>query len=364
MRIVLACPYAWEAPGGVQIHVAQLAVHLRDRGHEVLVLAPGDRPAVEPWIRIVGRPVRVPYGGSVAPIAPTPTALARVRDAVRRLPSDVVHAHEPLTPSVAMFATLCSPAPVVATFHSGAERSRLFDLAAPALRRVARRISVRIAVSERAAGFAGSRLGGPFRIVPNGADVARFAAAEPADLGPGRILLFVGRLHPRKGFRVAVAAFARLARERSDLRLVVAGHGDEASALDTLDTPLRARVRMLGSVPNEDLPPYHAAADVLLAPSVGGESFGIVLVEAMAAGLPVVASRIPGYDEVVTDGAEGFLVPARDDAAVAAAAGRLLDDPELARRMGAAGRERARRYDWGTVAGELEAIYREVAAAR
>lgn len=362
MRVALACPYAWDAPGGVQVHVRQLASRLRSRGHDVLVLAPGGRPATEAWVRIVGRTIGIPYGDSVAPIAPTPTAARRVSAALRGFRPDVVHAHEPMTPSVSMFATLRSRAPVVATFHSGAERSRLFDLAAPALRRVARRIAVRIAVSERAADFARARLGGGFRIVPNGAEVHRFADAEPADLGPGRSLLFVGRLHERKGFPVAVAAFARLAAERPDVRLVVAGEGEQGRAIDALHPEVRERVIMLGSVPNEELPPYHAAADVFLAPSVGGESFGIVLVEAMAAGLPVVASRIAGYDEVVTDGVEGFLVPARDAAALAGSAGRLLDDPDLARRMGEAGRERARRYDWDSVAGELEAIYREAIA--
>ena len=360
MRIALACPYAWDAPGGVQIHVAQLASRLRSRGHDVLVLAPCTRPSAEPWVRIVGRPVRVRYGGSVAPIAPSPAAMWRVGEALRRFRPQVVHAHEPLAPSVGMFATLRSPAPVVATFHSGADRSRLFDLAAPVLRRVARRIVVRIAVSERAAAFAGARLGGGFRIVPNGVDVARFVDAEPADLGPGGKLLFVGRLDVRKGFPVAVAAFARLAVERPDARLFVVGEGEQRSALAAFPASVRDRVRMLGSVPNDQLPRYHAAADVFLAPSLGGESFGIVLVEAMAAGLPVVASRIAGYDEVVTDGVEGFLVAPGDEVALAAAAGRLLDDVELARRMGDTGREHSRRYDWKTVAGELEVVYREV----
>jgi phosphatidylinositol alpha-mannosyltransferase len=260
-----------------------------------------------------------------------------------------------------MWATLVSDrVPVVATFHSGADRSLLFDAAAPILRRVARRIAVRVAVSERAADFARARLHGAFRIVPNGVDVQRFAEAAPAELGPGRILLFVGRLHERKGFAVAVEAFGLLAGERPDVRLVVAGQGEQRSALDALAVDARARVTMLGSVPNADLPPYHAAADVLIAPSVGGESFGIVLVEAMAAGLPVVASRIPGYVEVLTDGVQGLLVPPRDPLALAEAAGRLLDDADLAHAMGAAGREHARRFAWSTVAGELEAIYEEV----
>jgi phosphatidylinositol alpha-mannosyltransferase len=361
MRVALVCPYAWDAPGGVQVHVGQLALHLRSRGHVVLVLAPGRAPAPEPWVRIVGRPVRVPYGGSVAPICPSPAAGWRVRAALRAFGPDVVHVHEPLAPSLSMFAMLSSDAPVVATFHSGAERSRLFDLLAPLLRRVVRRVRVRIAVSERAAEFARSRLGGSFRIVPNGTDVARFLEARPAGLPPGRKILFVGRLEVRKGFPVALAAFERLAGELPDVRLVVVGEGEQRGAIASLDGAARRRVDMLGQVPNEELPTYHAAADVFLAPSLGGESFGIVLVEAMAAGLPVVSSRIPGYDRVVTDGVQGFLVPPGDANALAEATRRLLEDPELARRMGEAGLERSRRFDWSTVGREIEAAYREAA---
>jgi phosphatidylinositol alpha-mannosyltransferase len=219
-------------------------------------------------------------------------------------------------------------------------------------------------VSERAAAFARKRLGGKFRVVPNGLDVASFAGAEPANLGPGRKLLFVGRLHRRKGFPVAVEAFRLLATGRPDIRLIVAGDGEERRAVDRLEPALRARVTMLGTVSHAELPPYHVACDLLLAPSLGGESFGYVLVEAMAAGLPVVASRIPGYDEVVQDGQEGFLVPPGDPRAAADAAAKVLDDPALARTMGQAGRTRAARYDWAVVAEEIEAAYREALAIR
>jgi phosphatidylinositol alpha-mannosyltransferase len=312
----------------------------------------------------VGRPVEVPYNRSTAPIDPRPWSVGPVRQLLSAFRPDVVHAHEPFTPSTSMWATLSSPAPVVATFHSGAERSLLFDLAAPVLRRMARRVAVRIAVSERAAAFARARLGGKFRVVPNGLDVASFAAAEPADLGPGRRLLFVGRLHRRKGFPVAVEAFRLLADRRPDIRLIVAGGGEERATADRLQPPVRARVTFLGTVTHDELPRYHTACDLLIAPSLGGESFGYVLIEAMAAGLPVVASRIPGYDEVVHDGREGFLVPPGDPHAVAEAAAKVLDDPALARSMGNAGRIGVARYDWAVVAGQIEAAYREALGLR
>jgi phosphatidylinositol alpha-mannosyltransferase len=364
VRIALTCPYAWDDAGGVQTHVRELGARLIDGGHDVLVLAPARRVPAEAWVRRVGRPLPVRYNASSAPIDPAPWSYRRIRDELRTFGPDVVHAHEPLTPSTSMWATLTGTAPVVATFHSAAERSRLFDLAAPLLRTIADRIAVRVAVSQAAARFAGSRLGGSFRIVPNGVDVARFSNAEPADLGPGTKVLFVGRLDERKGFRVAVDAFALLAADRPDVRLVVAGEGPERRALTRLPAGLRRRVRHLGSVPNPELHPIEAACDLYLGPAIGGESFGIVLVEAMAAGLPVVASDIAGYDEVVSDGVEGLLVPPRDPRALAAAAGRILDDEVLARAMSESGRLRSAVFDWAVVTRQLEAIYAEAVGAR
>jgi len=361
MRILLACPYAWDAPGGVQVHVRQLAVRLRQQGHEVLVLAPSSSRPADPFVRLAGRPIRIPYNESIAPISPTPRAYAATRDALRSFRPDVVHVHEPFVPGPSMFAALISRAPVVATFHAYADRSLLLSAAAPALRGIWKRLAVRVAVSHAAAAFV-SRVGkGDLRIVPNGANVEMFASAEPARLPEGRRLLFVNRLDPRKGFRVMVAAFRVLASERPDVVLVVAGDGPERPAVQDLPNEIRERVVMLGNVPHEELPPYHAASEVFCAPATGRESFGIVLVEAMAAGLPMVASDIPGYREVVRNGIDGMLVPPRDPAALAGAVSEVLDDPDTAKRLGEAGRSRAKRYSWETVAGEIEEIYREAA---
>jgi phosphatidylinositol alpha-mannosyltransferase len=363
VRIALVCPYAWEDPGGVQVHVRELGERLRARGHDVVALTPSRGRPDDAWIRNVGAALNVPYNASNAPISPWPQTFRNVRAELRAFRPDVVHVHEPLTPSASMFAVLAPAAPVVATFHSGADRARLFDLAAPALRRVARRLAVRIAVSERAASFVRSRIGGTYRVIPNGADVGRFENAEPADLGPGAPrILFVGRLHERKGFPTLVSAFGILAADRDDVRLVVAGDGDDRAAIERLPAAARERVTMLGAVRNEDLPPYHAACDVFVAPSVGGESFGMILVEAMAAGLPVVASDIPGYDEVVADGIDGLLVPPRSPVSLAAAIARVLEDPSLAGRLGEAARARARRFDWSVVTEELEEAYRDAIA--
>jgi phosphatidylinositol alpha-mannosyltransferase len=357
VRVALVCPYAWDAPGGVQGHVRELGARLRAGGDEVMVLAPGSHRAPEPWVTVVARPVTIGYNASNVPIDPRPWSRGVVGRQLRAFRPDVIHIHEPFSPSTSLWALLEARAPVVATFHSSAERSLLFDAAAPLIRRMARRITVRIAVSQAARTFAASRIGGSFDIIGNGVDIDRFAGAEPAALQPGPTLLFVGRLEERKGFPVAVEAFRRLAANRTDLQMVVAGDGKERSAVAPLSPELRDRILLLGSVSNERLPGYHAAADVYLGPALGGESFGIVLVEAMAAGLPVVASRIRGYDEVVRDEVDGLLVPPGDPGALALATARILDDPALAERLSRAGKERASGFEWGVVATAIRLRY-------
>ena len=361
MRVVLVCPYAWEAAGGVQVHVRRLAVRLRERGHDVRVLAPGAAESTDPWVRIVGRPIRVPYRGTVAPIAPQ--AYVRTSRAVAKLAPDVVHVHEPLVPSVSMYATLASRAPVVATVHAYLDRSRAMEMSAPVLRRVWRRVTEGVAVSETAARFLRRSIPeADVEIVPNGVDADAWAAPDRVaeDLPAGRRIVWAHRLDPQKGFPVAVAAFAKVVTEIPEAVLIVAGDGADREALGLLSSSARARVRLLGTVPNDRLPPIHASGEVFVAPATGQESFGVALVEAMAAGLPVVASDIPGYREVVTHGVHGLLVPPRDPEALAKALIRVLTEPGLAARLGDAGRARSGEYDWSIVVDRLEELYRRV----
>lgn len=357
MRIALVCPYAWEAAGGVQVHVKNLAARLLERGHEAIVLTPTTVAPPRPWVRSVGRPVRVSYRGTVAPIAPL--SYRNVRSALASFRPDVVHVHEPLTPSASMFATLVANAPVVATVHAYLDRSVAMEIAAPILRRIWRRVTVGIAVSDAAASFLRRALpDAALEIVPNGVDVGAFAGAEPcADLPLGRRILWVNRLDPQKGFPIALAAFSKVLAEVPDAILVVVGEGKDREALGLLTESERARVDMRGAVPNEEVPSYLAACELFVSPAVGQESFGIALIEAMAAGLPVVAADIPGYREVVSDGVEGLLVPPRDPEALAAGLVRVLREPELAARLGEAGRERAGTFDWPIVVDRLEELY-------
>jgi phosphatidylinositol alpha-mannosyltransferase len=361
VRVLQACPYDWNAAGGVQVHVRALTERLQARGHEVVVVTPVAGPADDAYVRVAGRPLRVPYQGTVAPVCFSVSSIRRIGAVLRAFRPELVHAHEPIAPSTAMVATLRAGVPIVATFHSHVERSRLFDAAAPLLRIVSRRIAVRIAVSEASARFIGDRLEGEFRIVPNGVDVEAFArGTPPADVPLGRRMLWVGRLDPQKGFGVAVGAFARLAPEFPDLHLLVAGDGRDRDAVEGLPPGVRSRVVMLGTVPHGLLPAYHAAADAFVAPALGQESFGMVLVEAMAAGVPVVASDIAGYREVVHHEEDGLLVPPGDSEALGFAIRRVLQDPDLSARLRRAGRARAERYSWDVVTDQIEAIYAEV----
>jgi phosphatidylinositol alpha-mannosyltransferase len=360
VRVALACPYAWDAPGGVQVHVRQLAGCLIERGHEVIVLAPADRHPHEGWIRVVGKPIRMRYQGTFAPICFSPASWTRVGKILRSFRPDVVHAHEPTAPSTGMFAALRATAPVVATFHANVERSRLLTTALPLLRPVWRRLRVKIAVSEAAKDFYESRFGKGIRIVPNGVDVGLFSAGSPsAELPAGRTMLWTHRLDPQKGFGVAVRAFAKLALEFPDLWFVVIGDGKDRELVERLPPEVRSRVLMVGTVPHDRLPAYHAGAEVFIAPALGQESFGLVLVEAMAAGVPVVASDIAGYREVVRHDVNGLLVPPGDPAALAEAVGRILREPDLAKRLAEAGRARADDFRWDGVADRIEQAYQE-----
>ena len=362
MRILLVCPYDWGSPGGVQVHIRQLADELRDRGHATTILAPGSGPSTEAGVRIVGRPVRVPYRGTVAPISFSPGAWRRIRSAMRSFDPDVVHAHEPLTPSTSMLAVLAASAPVVATFHAFLDRSRLMELAGPALRQVSRRIDAAVAVSDAAASFLRRVVDVPLDIVPNGVDVRAFAhPGRPVEgLPAGPRVLWVNRLDRQKGFEVMLRAFEQLASELDDAHLIVAGDGRDRGLLRSLPREVRGRIVRLGTVPHGELPRYHAAADAFASPATGQESFGIVLVEAMAAGVPVVATDIAGYREVVRDGVDGLLVPPNDADALAAALRRVLSEPELAAALAAAGRARAETFSWPAVVPRLEAVYGRV----
>jgi phosphatidylinositol alpha-mannosyltransferase len=362
VKIGLVCPYEWTVPGGVGNHVRALAAELRRAGHRVDVLAPAERPVAEPGFVGLGGSMPVPYNGSVARIAFGPRALVRVRRAVGRGGYDLLHVHEPLSPSVGLLAVTGTRTPAVGTFHANLGRSLALEAAGPLLGRVYDRLAGRIAVSASARDTWQGRFGGTMTVVPNGVAPEFFAGPKPIEgWGDGPTVLFVGRLEPRKGLVYLVRAFLRLKPAFPRLRLLVVGRDDrhmKDKAMAMVPPRLRPDLVFVGAVPQADLPSWYASADVFCAPSVGGESFGIVLAEAMAVGLPVVCSDIGGYRDVVHDGTDGLLVPPRDPEALAAALASLLDNPARLAAMGEAAATAARRYAWETVAGEVVEVYR------
>ncbi len=344
MRVGLVCPYSWTVPGGVQRHVAGLAAALRATGVQAEILAPADGPT--DGIVPLGRSVPIPSNGSIQRVALSPAAIVRTARAVRSGGYDLVHLHEPMLPATCLTALAAARVPVVATFHMFRRALLWYAIFAPLVRPAARRLAACVAVSPAAAEYARRGTGREIEVIPNGIDHATLTAL-PAKRRGGRIL-FIGRDEPRKGLGVLLDAFALLPGEPE---LVLVG---PASARGE-------RVRALGRLSDDELRCQLAAADVLAAPSLRGESFGIVLLEAMAAGVPVVASAIDGYRAVLPEAA-GRLVPPGDVGALAAALADLLGDAELRRRMGEAGRRESARYAWPRIAERVLEVYERVLA--
>ena len=355
MRVVLVCPYSLSLPGGVQGQVLGLARTLRQRGVSATVVGPCDGPPPEAGVISVGPSVSLAANGSVAPLAPDPPAIRRTLEVLAAERPDVLHLHEPLVPGPALTALLAGGIPAVGTFHASG-RVPAYVWLRPAVRATARRIGLRTAVSPEARALAERWLGGACHVLPNGVEVERFAKADPwpvidTPAGSGRAILFVGRHEPRKGLEVLLAAFARLDR---DAVLWVAGEGPQTASL-AASAP--SNVQWLGRISDEELARRLRTAAVFCAPSLHGESFGVVLLEAMAAGTPVVASDISGYRDVARDGREAVLVPGGDVAALTGALRRILDDPPLARRLVEAGTARAAGFSMDRLAARYTELY-------
>jgi len=367
MRIAIVSPYAWDRFGGVQTHIRAQAATLRDRGHEITVIAPqmwsrpkafgeglriGDLDQLDEAVR-VGRAVAIPANGSMAPISFGPGAAAGMRRALEDLDPHVVHLHEPLIPSLSALALLNSKAPCVGTFHASSEASLAYWAARPFLKRAIGRLRVRIVVSEAARALIARYFPGEYEEIPNGVVLHRYATASRVDVGPGPTVLFLGRFERRKGLEVLIQAMTRLRDVDAKLVVVGAGSGERSwrALADRLDVP----VRFLGGVDDEAKASILRSVDVYCAPALGGESFGIVLIEAMAAGTPVVCSNLPGFRAVAEDAAA--VVPPGEPGALADALRGVLTDETRARTMAESGKVVADRYDWTRVAARLEDVY-------
>lgn len=366
MRIGMVCPYSFDVPGGVQAHVLQLAEVMRGYGHHVSVLAPSS-PHVElpDYVVSGGKAVPIPYNGSVARLRFGPATHRLVKKWLANGEFDVLHLHEPNAPSLSMLALQAAEGPIVATFHTSTTKSLTLSVFQGILRPYHEKIVGRIAVSDLARRWQMEALGSDAVEIPNGVDVDSFATAPLLDgyPRPGRSVLFLGRFdEPRKGMSVLLRALPGLVAEFPDVEVMVVGRGDEAE-LASEAGDLARHLRFLGLVDDAEKASAMRSADVYCAPNTGGESFGIVLVEAMAAGTAVVASDLDAFRRVLEDGEAGRLVPVDDAAALAAALVEMLRDYEARARYVAAAALAVRRYDWSVVARQIQQVYETVAGA-
>jgi phosphatidylinositol alpha-mannosyltransferase len=366
MRIGMVCPYSFDVPGGVQSHVRQLAEVLRERGQDISVLAPSSPHVVLPdYVVSAGRAVPIPYNGSVARLQISPAVSGKIRRWLADGDFDVLHLHEPNAPSVSMWALRIAEGPIVATFHTSTTKSLMLSMFGGLLQPMHEKIIGRIAVSDLARRWQMEALGSDAVEIPNGVDVGAMASAPLLDgyPRPAKTVLFLGRYdEPRKGMAVLIGALPSLVKRFPGLQVLIVGRGNE-DELRSKAGDLAAHLCFLGLVDDVAKASAMRSADVYCAPNLGGESFWIVLVEAMAAGTPVVASDLHAFRRVLRDGEAGRLVAIDDSAALAEGLIAVLDDESLAQRYAAAGAVAVRRYDWPVVANQIMRVYDTVAVS-
>jgi phosphatidylinositol alpha-mannosyltransferase len=366
MRIGLVCPYQWDVPGGVQYHVRDLAETLLGMGHHVEILTPAEREdSLPPYATFAGRTVPVPYNGSMASLQFGPVSASRVRRWLREGDFDVVHVHEPAPPSVSLLVCMIAKGPIVATFHTATTRSKWLAAMGPLVRPWMERISGRIAVSDFARRVQVEHLGGDAVVIPNGVHVDAFAHGPSL---PGRTrgvdgptIGFLGRYdEPRKGLPVLLEAMRTVVRRHPGAGLLIAGRGDAADVGALIGEDLRAHVALLGELSEADKAAFLRSVDVYCAPNLLGESFGVILIEALAAGAPIVASDLDAFAKVLEDGAAGVLVRRGDAPALGRALCDLLADPDRRAALSAGGPRAAAAYDWQVLARRILAVYETV----
>ncbi len=367
MKIGIVCPYSFDVPGGVQGHVIDLAKALLARGHEVSVLAPADEDSDVPdFVVPAGKALGIPYNGSVARLQFGPVSYARVRRWIRDGEFDVLHLHEPAAPSLSLLALKVADGPIVATFHTATTRSRTLAAFQPVLRPLLEKITARIAVSALARRVQVEHAGGDAVEVPNGVDVDFFSRALPLDGYPraGGTVGFVGRYtESRKGMGVLLEALRILLPEFEDLRMLVVGRGDADQLRRDAGPELASHIDLLGQVDDETKARALRSVDVYCAPNTGGESFGMILTEAMAAGTPVLASGLDSFRRVLDDGKAGMLTETGDAVALADGLRELLGDPARRASLAAAAGERVAMFDWSVVTTQVLRVYETAIAA-
>lgn len=358
-RIGIVCPYGWDTPGGVQAHIADLATYLISQGHYVSVLAPtSDEENLPDYVVSAGKPISIPYNGAVARILFGPIAFARVRHWISQGEFDLLHLHEPAIPSIALLACFAAEGPLVGTFHASAKRQKAIFAIGPILEPVIEKLTARIAVSEAARETLTEHLETDAVVVPNGIYAKRLALGKLNDQWSGNSIGFIGRFQePRKGLMVLVDALPAIIKDVPDVRVVVAGPGDSDEFLEDVPQHLRSRFSFLGRITEEEKADFLHSIGVYVAPNTGGESFGIILAEALAAGAAVVASDIPAFQALLGDGKYGELFTSEDSASLAGSISTLLKDRERRDQLKSDGKVYAQYFDWDEVATRIYDVY-------
>ncbi len=364
VKIGIVSPYAYPRPGGANSYIRESYVHLRAMGHEVrIITAPwGDDPPAQDVIQI-SRAMAIPFNGSIGRVTLSLRLEWLISRMLEREKFDIIHHHEPFVPFLSFQILDSAKCPNVATFHAFGGFSVSYWLGQVVLDRYMGKLDGRIAVSSAARHFVSRYFPGEYKIIPNGVDVDFYSHARPyPEFRDGKVnILFVGRVEPRKGAMYLLRAYAKLKQAYPDTRLIVVGRGPELGDLRRFVQRRRvADVFFAGRVSDADKASFYRTADIYVAPSTGQESFGIVLLEAMAAGCAVIASDIHGYKRVVQRNVSGLLVEPKDPEALASALERLIRDPKLRHALGAAGAQRAPEYDWSHVTAELVRVYEQV----
>ena len=371
MKIALVSPYDWAYPGGVKNHVTYLSREFTRMGHQTTIIAPSSKRGDElgtPNLMRIGKPIPFPIAGSIARVTLSFHRGTQIRDFLADEEFDVVHIHEPLIPVLPLWALRYSRTLNVGTFHAYLKRSRGYRAWRPIIKRWFRNLHGKIAVSKPAAELISKYYPGYYNIIPNGIDSDHFGADVPPieRFMDGKLnILFVGRMEKRKGLRYLLSAYSRLKWEYPQIRLIIVGPGQLDPASErVLGERSMADVEFVGPVNYEDLPRYYRTADICCFPAIMGESFGIVLLEAMAAGKPVIASDIPGYASVVTHGEQGWLVLPKDEASLANGLVELINRPDLRRDLGARGRIHAREFNWDRIGKQVIDYYQRLLEER
>lgn len=359
LKIGIVCPYSWDTPGGVQNHIRDLAEFLITAGHQVSVLAPAiDEENLPDYVVNAGKPISIPYNGAVARVLFGPVAFARVRQWISNGEFDLLHLHEPAIPSISLLACWAADGPMVGTFHAAAKRQKIIFAIGPILEPAIEKLSARIAVSEAARLTLTDHLDTDAVVIPNGIYASRYKDGKPQTKWQGNTIGFIGRFEePRKGLSVLLDALPVIVRFAPDVRVFVAGPGDSTEVEKSIDPQLRHRFTFLGKISEQDKADFMSSVSIYVAPNTGGESFGIILAEALAAGACVVASDIPAFDDLLGHGEFGALFKSEDPTDLAKVTIDLLRDGKKRTELASAGRLRGHSFDWNVVAQQIFSVY-------